>query len=116
MFDVAQIGQCVLSLAEALGPAPASFVAQLTCGGLPAGELRGKLWLRWSALDEEDDELGDDSVLERERDAGGAAPSAGGSAGGGAAAGAVEAIKTGYLLKQGSKVKKKEGEFLGLDF
>lgn len=110
----------MLSLAEAVGPSPAPFVAQLTCGGLPAGELRGKIWLRFSAgaggdEDEEGPELGpDDSVLGEPGPAAATSGVTGLAAGGSgsgvaAAAGAsgagVEVVKTGYLLKQGSKVK-----------
>jgi hypothetical protein len=64
-----QIGQCVISLADAAGPAPACFAAQLVNGGLPAGELRGKMMLRWTTTggndldDDDEDPLEDPSMI-----------------------------------------------------
>ena len=117
------MGQCVISLQDALGPAPSSFVAQLTCGGLPAGELRGKIWLRWSAPgadDEDNEDNAEDSVIGEKFPSSGTASSgasggvggvggvgvgSGSGSSGGAGSVAMEVIKTGFLLKQGSKVK-----------
>ncbi len=101
-----EVGQCVLSLADACGPQPAEFVAPLVNGGLPAGELRGKMHFKWSggaavATADESEIFNDEqSVI---AGPGGAAGGAG--AGAGAGAGGEEVLKSGFLLKQGSKVK-----------
>lgn len=42
-----EIGQACIPLNDACGPQAADFVVKLVNGGLPAGELRGKVHIKW---------------------------------------------------------------------
>ena len=130
-----EVAQCVLSLKDACGPYPGEFSVQLVNGGLPAGELRGKMHLKWGGK-EGDDEIEDASMMSmispnnKESSSASltaaAAPSSvsngsltgsgfssgsgiiGGGSGGVGGGGVLPldaVLKQGFLLKQGSKVK-----------
>ena len=83
-----EIGQGCISLADACGSQPAEFVVPLVNMGMPAGELRGKVHIKWRK-EEEPSSSEVRPALTR----------------GGTQQMAVGVVKKGYMLKQGSKVK-----------